>query len=233
MTGLAYARGRLVYLLDSDLEEEPEWLITFHAQMQAQACDVVYGVQQRRKGKWFERVSGVLYYRIFNLLTGFSVPANIVTARLMTRRYVDALLRHEERTICVTGLWHITGFEQQSQVVLKHSTSATTYTFWRKVAMLTNSVTSFSSAPLIAIFYVGVLLSLASSLYIIYLSLNWLTLDDPVSGWTSVVVSIWFLGGLIIMFIGVLGIYLSKVFLEAKARPLTIVRKVYEKIKSD
>lgn len=229
MTGLAHARGERVFLVDSDLEEEPECLIGFADQMLADSCDVVYGVQKKRKGNWFERWSGQWFYRFFKALTGMALPENVVTARLMSRRYVDALLRHEEREIFMAGLWHITGFVQRPQTVKKHSTSETTYTFRRKMSLLVNSVTSFSNAPLVSIFYIGVSISLFALLYITYLFIQWVFLARPLSGWTSVMASIWLLGGMVISFIGVVGIYLSKVFSETKQRPYTIVRQVHAK----
>ncbi|MDY0050696.1 MAG: glycosyltransferase family 2 protein, partial [Halothiobacillaceae bacterium] len=214
MTGLAHAKGERVFLIDSDLEEEPEWLEAFVRQMEQESCDVVYGIQERRKGSWFERWSGQWFYRFFKALTGLALPENVVTARLMTRRYVDALLRHEEREVFMAGLWHITGFDQRAQTIKKHCTSETTYTFRSKMSLLVNSVTSFSNAPLVSIFHVGIVISLFALVYIAYLFTHWLFLTKPLSGWTSVMASIWLLGGLIISFIGVVGVYLSKIFSE-------------------
>lgn len=229
MTGLAHAQGDLVYLIDSDLEEEPEWLISFAEQMAREKCDVVYGVQARRKGKLFERWSGQWFYRLFGLLTGLALPENIVTARLMSRRYVVALTAHEEREVFMAGLWHITGFDQRPQTVKKHNTSESTYTLRRKISLLANAVTSFSNAPLIAIFYVGIGIFAIAAGYTAWLSINWIFISKPMSGWTSVMASIWLLGGLVISFIGLVGIYLSKIFSEIKQRPYTIIRQVYGK----
>ncbi|MET0777251.1 MAG: glycosyltransferase family 2 protein [Pseudomonas mandelii] len=229
MTGLAHATGERIFLIDSDLEEEPEWLLTFAQQMAEDQNDVVYGVQERRKGNFLERISGRWFYGLFRLLTGLNLPENIVTARLMTRRYVDALLSHQEREVFMAGLWHITGFVQNPRLIKKHSTSETTYTFRRKMSLLVNSVTSFSNAPLIGIFYIGLAISLLSCVYITYLLIIKLTQATPVDGWTSVMASIWLLGGMIISFIGVVGIYLSKIFSETKQRPYTIVRQVHGK----
>ncbi|MBC7405126.1 MAG: glycosyltransferase family 2 protein [Cytophaga sp.] len=229
MTGLAYATGAQVFLIDSDLEEEPEWLITFTERMQNDPCDVVYGVQEQRKGDWFERWSGHWFYSLFNALTGMTLPENVVVARLMTRRYVDALLLHEEREVFIAGLFHITGFTQHSQTIKKKNTSETTYTFRKKMSLLVNSVTSFSNAPLVSIFYIGILISFIAIISIAYLGIHWIFLSKPLSGWTSVMASIWLLGGMIISFIGIVGIYLSKIFSETKRRPYTIVRQHYVK----
>ncbi len=228
MTGLAHAKGELIFLIDSDLEEEPEWLTDFAGQMNAESCDVVYGVQQKRKGGWFESWSGQWFYRIFNALAGLKLPDNLVTARLMTRRYVDALLSHKEREVLIAGLWQITGFQQNPKIVIKHSTSQTTYTFRKKLAHLINAITSFSNQPLIGIFYIGLLISFLDLIYIGFLIFNWLFFSTPLSGWTSVMASIWLLGGMIISFVGIIGIYLSKIFSEVKQRPYTIVRHIYQ-----
>ncbi|MGI9275628.1 MAG: glycosyltransferase family 2 protein [Endozoicomonas sp.] len=228
MTGLAHATGELVFLIDSDLEEEPEWLLTFHSQMQQQECDVVYGVQEQRKGGLFERFSGEVFYRLFRRLSGLNLPSNVVTARLMTRRYVKSLLDHREREVYLAGLWHITGFDQQAMEVQKHDSSHSTYTFRRKMAIFVNSITSFSNTPLISIFYIGISILFLAGSYTTYLIYNWLFLSEPLLGWTSLMASIWLLGGLMISFTGVIGIYLSKIFIETKQRPYTIIRKVYE-----
>lgn len=228
MTGLAHARGELVFLLDSDLEEEPEWLISFHAQMATQHCDVVFGVQQTRKGGWFERWSGDMFYRLLPMISGIDMPRNMVTARLMTRRYVNALLLHEEREIDIGGLWVATGFEQRSQVIKKHSTSESTYSLRHRFSLLINSITAFSNLPLIGIFYVGLAMLLVSGAFASFFMVQWLIIDRPVSGWTSMIVSLWLIGGMVILFLGVIGIYLAKMFSEVKRRPYTIIRKVYE-----
>jgi len=233
MTGLSYAAGEKIFLIDSDLEEQPEWLVSFDQQFNQEAVDVIYGVQDKRKGNWFERWSGEWFYLLFNWLSGLDLPANIVTARLMSRRYVDALLKYREREILIAGLWYITGFKQMPQYVRKCANSPTTYTFYRKISLLVNAVTSFSSKPLISIFYAGAIISTVSLIYMLYLFLNYFFWAKPLVGWTSVMGSVWLLGGLIIFSIGVVGIYLSKIFSEVKQRPYVIVRDVYQKNKSD
>jgi len=227
MTGLEHADGEQIFLIDSDLEEEPEWLLSFANEFVSEQCDVVFGVQQHRKGKGFERLTGQWFWRLFNLLTGLQLPENIATARLMSRRYVDALLTHREREVFMAGLWHITGFKQVPHKIQKHSIGGTTYTLRRKMSLLVNSITSFSNAPLVGIFYLGVIISITGIIYILYLFFNWWFVSKPLSGWTSVMASIWLLGGLIMSSIGVVGIYLSKIFSETKQRPYAIVRQIF------
>ena len=227
MTGLEHAQGERVFLIDSDLEEEPEWLTAFAAFMEKEASDVVYGVQDARRGGMVERLSGTIFYKLFRLLTGIAQPDNIVTARLMTRRYVDALLQHRERELNIGGLWILTGFKQTRQQVEKHASSPTTYSLSRKVSHLVNAVTSFSSLPLVFTFYAGLLISLTALVYIAHLLSRYFSASSPPDGYTSIVASIWLFSGLIIFFMGVQGIYIAKIFSEVKQRPYTIVRQVY------
>ncbi|MDX2477977.1 MAG: glycosyltransferase family 2 protein [Gammaproteobacteria bacterium] len=229
MTGLAYARGQQVFLIDSDLEEDPEWLLSFERQMQDEVSDVVFGVQSKRRGGVIEQATGSIFYRLFRILSGISQPNNIVTARLMSRRYVDALLLHQERELNIGGLWVITGFKQCSQIVEKRSMSPTTYSFSRKLSHFVNAVTSFSSLPLVFTFYSGLLISISAAVFIVYLIIKYLFIASPPDGYTSVIASIWLFSGLIIFFVGVQGIYISKVFSEVKQRPYTIVRDVYKR----
>ncbi len=228
MTGLKYSSGDYIFLIDIDLEEEPEWLILFWERLKESGVDVVYGVQSKRRGGVIERFLGQLYYLAYRSLTGLQIPFNLVTARLMSRRYVDALTSFEEREMDLCGLWLITGFDQISYPVKKHSSSQTTYTFALKMNALVDSITSFSSAPLVMIFYIGIAISLIAVFFIGYLIILWFFFEKPPSGWTSVMASIWLLGGLVIAFIGIIGIYLSKVFSEAKHRPYTIIKDVYD-----
>jgi putative glycosyltransferase len=229
MTGLSFARGERVFLLDCDLEEDPELLAQFAAEMDSRGCDVVYGVQATRKGGWFERSSGALFYWLFNRLSPVRVTANQTTARLMTRRYVRSLLRFREREIFLIGLWALAGYEQVPLSVVKGSSGQTTYTLRRKLSVLVNSITSFSNLPLAGIFYCGLAISAAALCYLVFLVVKWSLQEEPVVGWTSVIASIWLLGGMMISFLGVIGIYLSKMFAETKRRPYTLVREVWRK----
>ncbi len=227
--GLEHAQGDKVFLIDSDLEEEPEWLIRFSEHMSTERCDVVYGVQQTRKGSWFERWSGTLYYKILNWLSNIDHPKNITTARLMSRRYVNAFLRYKESEATISCLWVITGFKQSPHNVKKHSTSHSTYHFSKKLGYLVNSITSFSAVPLKMIFFCGILIFFISMLCASKLTIDRIFMSKPVDGWTSIMVSVWILGGTIISFVGIIGIYLSKIFAETKQRPYIITKDIYGK----
>ena len=229
MTGLAHARGELVFLIDSDLEEEPELLQAFHATMQAVGTDVVYGVQAARRGGLFERVSGWAFFKLYNVLSDQPIPVNVVTVRLMTRRYVQALLSHRERETMIAGLWALTGFAQVPVTVTKGQNTGTSYSLSRKVAVLVNSVTSFSDRPLVFIFYLGLAIGIGASMAALYLVVQRLFFGVALPGWPSLIVSVWLLGGLMLGSLGIIGMYVSRIFIETKQRPYTIVRQIYER----
>ena len=227
MTGLEHARGELVFLLDSDLEEEPELLQMFYDEMQRTGADVIFGVQEQRKGRLFERVSGTLYFNVFNLFSSYPIPTNHITARLMTRGYVKALIGYREREFVMSGLWVLTGFQQLPLKVKKHHKRTSSYGLGRKISHLVNAITSFSNKPLVLIFYLGCFILFLSSIAAIDLIVRKLLFGTLLEGWASLIVSIWLLGGLTIFCLGVIGIYLSKIFIEVKQRPYTIVKRTY------
>jgi putative glycosyltransferase len=232
MTGLSYAKGELIFLLDSDLEEEPELLSLFHEHYQSSDVDVVYGVQKVRKGNMFEKISGEIFYNLFNMISSYPVPRNLITARLMSQRYVRSLVAHKDKEIFLAGLWAITGFKQVPLVVKKYSKGESTYNFFRKLSIAINSITSFSNKPLIFIFYLGAVISLISAIAVIVLIIRRVFFNVLLSGWPSLIVSIWFLGGLTIFSLGVIGIYIAQIFSETKQRPYTIIRNIYESSKN-
>lgn len=227
MTGLAQSRGEWVFLIDCDLEEEPELLPAFWEKARADDADVVYGVQRRRKGRLFERLSGEIFYAFINRLSTVPVPRNVATVRLMSRPYVRGLVRHRDREIFLAGLWALTGFRQLPLEIDKRSSSPTTYNLARKVSAFVNAVTSFSTKPLVFVFYLGIFISIMSAVAGGYLLVRRIFFGEFLVGWPSLIVSIWFIGGVTIFSLGVIGIYLSKIFAETKRRPYTVVRSIH------
>jgi putative glycosyltransferase len=229
LAGLAHARGRRIFILDVDLEEQPEWLPGFAAQMDAGGADVVYGTNDVGKGPLPRRILGGLFWKLFNALSETRVPENPCTVRLMTREYVDALLTVPDRSLFLAGTYAWLGFRQESRRVEKGlRPGKSSYSPRRLVTLLLDAITSFSSYPLRLIFGIGVLIAGVALFAGATLVAYRIARPESISlGWPSIVVSVWFLGGVIISFLGVIGIYLSKVFYEAKGRPQYVVRAVH------
>jgi putative glycosyltransferase len=229
MTGLSYCKGEYIFLIDCDLEEDPSVILEFWSHlMQEPNTDVVYGIQESRKGGWKERASGAAFYKVFNFLSSENISGNTAMARLMRRNYVDALVAHQERELFLVGLWAITGFNQKGLIIHKESSSPSTYTARKKIALMINAITAFSSKPLVYIFYLGSIISLLSFTFILYLAARKLFWNVGFQGWTSLIASIWTVGGIVIFSIGVVGIYISKIFIEVKNRPYTVVKYFHE-----
>ncbi|MBQ7457468.1 MAG: glycosyltransferase family 2 protein [Desulfovibrio sp.] len=226
MVGLRQSQGEFVFALDDDLEEDPEWLNRFWQCHEETKADLVYGVQASRKGGWFERVSGSLFYRIFNWLSPTKIAPNMIMAKLMTRRFVDALIQFEERNLFMAGILTLTGFSQVPLVCVKKSKGSTSYTFARKIEQSVNSLTSFSSRPLYLIFYFGLLLSMLAFVFLVYIVGKKLVIGTIVDGWTSIMALMTLGFGMIIAVLGVIGIYLSKIFEEVKHRPYVTIRAI-------
>jgi putative glycosyltransferase len=228
MTGLMHAVGDYVFLIDSDLEEPPELLDQFYQEMHSKpGVDVVYGLQTKRKGNWFERMSGRLFYKILSTLTSVEYPADTFTARLMTKRYVESVLSYREKELDIWGVFVLTGYNQSGVVATKGFKGKSSYSLYKKIRMAIEIVTSLSHRPLYFTFLLGVMATFISLSIIASLLYRKLVNNIDVEGWASILASVWLLGGLILLVLGVIGIYLSKIFLEIKNRPLTIIRKIY------
>lgn len=226
MTGLSYATGDYVFLIDSDLEEDPELLGIFWDELQSSHADVIYGVQKKRKTKFFEKWMGIIFGKIINYLSGVHIPENVVMIRLMTQRYVKNLLLHTERELVFVGIAALTGFKQKQLEIDKHCKGQSTYTLRRKISLAINYVTCLSNKPLVYIFYIGFIITCSALSFMCYLLYYRLVFNAAI-GWTSLITSIWLFGGLIILFLGIIGIYLSKIFIEVKNRPYTIIKEIY------
>jgi putative glycosyltransferase len=229
MIGLHYAQGDLVFLIDCDLEEPPESLALLYQTLQSQAADVAFGIQTERNEPFFSRLTAQLYYPLLNSISELPITSHLLTARVMTQRYVQELIRHREQVFSIEGLWQNTGFTQIPVVINKGPHNGqSTYTLSRKIAMSINAITGFSSKPLVFIAYVGVLILVPSSCAVLYMVLRYFLLGGGVEGWASLIISIWFLSGLIILLLGIIAIYLAVIFQEVKVRPYAIVRQLYE-----
>jgi putative glycosyltransferase len=226
--GLRHARGNLIFLIDCDLEVSPLVLAEFYAKLRETNSDVVFGYQEARKGGRFEQISGGLFWKGFNLLSDINIPENILTERIMTRRYVEALLQMGDRNLFLGGMMSWAGFQQIGlPVVKKQREGRSTYTLVRRIGLMINAVSSFSAQPLIWLFNIGVIITLLSFSFAFYLVLRKLLFDDTLMGFTSVMTMMMLTLGIMTTAIGVVGIYLGKVFNQVQNRPTYIVKDIY------
>jgi putative glycosyltransferase len=229
MAGLEHTRGNLVFLVDSDLEEPPEALSDLLQALRQENADLAYGFQRKRKGGLVERFGGSLAFWLINALSGdLRWPRNMLLSRVMTQRYVRQFVGHTERAIVFPALSASAGFRQVAIPLVKYSKGSTTYSFRKRFKLLLSFITEFSNRPLHYIAYLGAAITTLSILYVIYLAINYFARRTVPEGYTSLAVSIWFLGGLILFSIGIVALYLSVIFVEVKGRPRYIVRNLYD-----
>jgi putative glycosyltransferase len=198
----------------------------FLAALRDEDMDVVYGFQKSRKGGFIEKFGGELSWRLLNILLPVKIPYNHSTVRLMTRDYVHALVQHKEHKTAIGGLWVLTGFRQKGVPFDKGVRRGSSYRLSHRLVMLLDSVTSFTELPLFFIFYVGCAVMLLSFVAAAYLIIRRLT-GVLAEGWVSTIVSIAFFGGLTVFSIGVVGLYVSRIFIETKQRPYTLIRRIH------
>lgn len=230
MAGLSYAKNDLVFIIDCDLEVRPTVLLQFISTLRDTEADVVYGVQAKRKGGLTEKIGGALFWRAFNVLSDTPVPQNVLSERLMTRRYVDALLSLGDRNVFLAGMMYWSGFYQVPLIVNKAQRDGrSTYSVRRRISLLVEAVTSFSTVPLRLVLLIGILLTAGALMGGLALLVE--KILDPTAiteGFTSLMLVILGLGGMIITIQGVLGLYVSRIFIQSQNRPLFIVKSVYE-----
>lgn len=228
ITGLQYVTKEYIWLIDIDLEEEPEWLSLFYKEFQKNNVDVIYGAQKSRKGNLFEKISGKLFFSSMKYLSDIKFQNNATTARLMSRRYANSLSKFNESSPILAGLWPLAGFIQKPIFVNKHNNSKTTYTFRRKLSLTIEALISYTTFPIKVIAFIGIS-ALSSSIFVlISLAIKFFNNSVLLAGWTSTIASIWFFGGLITSSISLMAIYLAKIYIEVKRRPYTIIKKIYK-----
>ena len=230
MAAIENARGDYVFLIDSDLEEDPSLILDFWTKFEQNSdADVIYGIQENRKGSLVEKLSGKMFYSIFNALSEIQIPPDLLTVRLMSRRYVETLKQYTENSVFIGGLWQIAGYKQLPLRVRKKSSSRTTYTLTRKLELVLNSITSFSSKPLLLLFKLSLFINVITLLYIARNLYYWFEYDETMSGYSSIIISIWMFGGLLLSATSIIGLYLSKIFTEVKNRPRYSIKEIIDR----
>lgn len=231
IAGLSHCNGESVFLIDCDLEEQPEWISLFSDKLEETGHDVVYGIQETRVSSARSNFLGDFFWSALNVMSNVNIPHSPMTCRIMTRRYVDALLGVEDRVLYLAGVFAWAGFQQTPIPLKKNPRPAeykSSYSLSRKLVQVVDSFTSFSIAPLSLIFFIGLTIWLGSLCFALALLIEKIVNPSSIlSGFTTIMLSLWFIGGTIILILGVLGLYISKIFQEVKRRPLYIVRNFF------
>jgi glycosyltransferase involved in cell wall biosynthesis len=225
--GLDHAMGEVVVVIDADLQDPPELIPEFIRHWR-EGFDVVYGRREQREGEsWFKRMTAFGFYRLIQRVSRVTIPQDTGDFRLLSRRAVDSLKQLREHHRFMKGLFCWIGYPQKEIRYRRNPRGAgqTKWNYWRLWNFALEGITSFTTAPLIVATYLGFLTAFGAFIYggiIIYKTLMF---GEPVQGYPSLMVVILFLGGIQLMFIGVIGEYLGRMFDETKRRPLYFLRE--------
>ena len=227
MAGLSYAveKADAIVSIDADLQDDPEAIATMALRFD-EGYDVVNGVRNDRSSDtWFKRNSAQLFYRLMKSL-GVRTVYNSADFRLLSHRAAKALLGFRERNLYLRGIVPLMGFRTANVAYARRPRMAgeTKYPLGKMVALAANGITSFSIHPIRMILGLGVAFVAISILILIYVVASF-ALHHTVAGWTSLMLSIWFVGGCLLVSMGVVGEYIGKIYLEVKDRPRYIVEE--------
>jgi dolichol-phosphate mannosyltransferase len=230
--GMQYAGGDAVVILDADLQDPPEVVARFIEKWR-EGYQVVYGIRTQRKEGWLKRAAYFTFYRLLSKLSSVKIPLDSGDFCLMDRTVVDALIAMPERNRFVRGLRSWVGYRQVGVPYEREArfTGKAKYTFRKLMGLAFDGLVNFSYKPLTLIAGFGFLVALGSFLAMLYTLAAWLfdlrikgRAVSELPGYTTIALSVLFIGGVQLVSLGILGEYVGRIFDEVKQRPLFIVR---------
>jgi polyisoprenyl-phosphate glycosyltransferase len=223
--GLDHAAGDAVVVIDADLQDPPELIPDLIAAWQS-GFDMVYAKRRSRAGEtWFKRKTAAVFYRLMQRMGDVDLPRDTGDFRLMSRRVVDAVRQLREQHRFMKGLFAWVGYPT-TFVLYDRSPrhlGISKWNYWKLWNLALEGITSFTVMPLKLATYVGVVVALLSVIYGVQVIVKTLIIGNSVAGYPSLMTVVLFLGGIQLVFLGVIGEYLGRVFNETKQRPLYLV----------
>lgn len=224
--GLDHCNGDWVVVMDCDLQDQPEEIPRLYAKAQ-EGFDVVLALRGPRKDPWLKRTTSWLFYRLFSYLADLDVDGDSGNFRIMSRRVVKNFTRMREQLRFFGGHVQWMGFPTAS-IQIRHSErfeGSSTYTFRKLVKLASDTIIAYSDKPLRLAVRAGFAMAGVSFCFGSYILGRAFWHGSAIPGWSSLIVSLYFIGGLIIGILGIIGVYLGKTFDESKKRPLYILRR--------
>jgi dolichol-phosphate mannosyltransferase len=225
--GLDHAAGAAVVVMDADLQDPPEVVPELIARWQ-EGYEVVYAVRARRTGEsWLKRTTAAGFYRLLRWIAHVEMPLDAGDFRLVDRRAVDAFRSMRERARYVRGMFSWVGFRQIGVPYERPERFAgkPKYSYSKSLTLAVDGLVSFSNAPLRVALIAGFVFSSLSFLVGVFAIVSKLAGAFVVPGWASILVAVSFIGGIQLTLMGMLGLYVGRIYEEVKARPIYIVRE--------
>lgn len=224
--GLDHCNGDWVVVMDCDLQDRPEEIPRLYAKAQ-EGYDVVLARRGERQDPPLKRLTSWLFYRVFSYLADIEYDGQTGNFRIMSRKVVENLRTMREQLRFFGGLVQWLGFPTAS-IEVEHAErfeGQSTYTYAKLWKLASETIIAYSDKPLRMAVRFGFLMAILSFCYGLYILVRAALYGVPIMGWSSLIVSLYFIGGVIISILGIIGIYLGKTFDESKKRPLYVVRR--------
>ena len=205
--------------IDADLQDDEQVIVDMARQIK-EGCDIVYGVRKERKtDTFFKRFTAQMFYRLMRS-TDKEIIYNHADFRMMSNRTVKALMEYPERNVFLRGLVRQIGFKEGFVYYDRKAREAgeSKYPLKKMLSFSVDGITSFSVAPLKFISVAGILMTLVALVVMIYALISY-SRHNVIQGWTSILISLWFIGGVVTTGVGITGIYIGKIYTEVKRRP--------------
>lgn len=223
--GLDHARGEWVVTLDCDLQDRPEEIINLYKKAQ-EGYDIVLASRQNRKDDFLKKLFSRMFYRALSYLTDTHQDASLANFSLYHRNVVEALKSMNDYVKYYPTMIHWIGF-RMAKLEIEHASredgKRSSYSFKKRLTLAFDTIVSFSNKPLRLTVKLGIFILVFATLFAIALVISYFFTDISVSGWASTFLSLWFLAGIIITILGMIGIYVGKIFETVKRRPSYIV----------
>lgn len=222
--GLDYCSGDWAIVMDCDLQDRPDEIPRLYEKAN-EGYEVVLAKRGKRKDTLLKRVTSRAFYSLFNYMAGINYDAEVGNFRIISRKVIESIHSMRENLRFFGGMVDWLGYPTTS-INVKHAerySGETTYTVSKLFKLASETIIAYSDKPLRMAINFGFIITFFAFTYGIYYLVKALIYGNPITGWTSLIVSIYFLGGIIIAILGIIGIYLGKTFNEAKKRPLYVV----------
>lgn len=223
--GMDAAKGDAVVVMDADLQDPPEVVLKMIARWK-DGYDVVYAKREAREGESIlKRWTAHVFYRVLQRMTSVDIPTDVGDFRLVDRNVLNIVNSMRERDRFVRGMFSWVGFKQTSVSFVRPQRAAgeTKYSLRKMLSFAADGFLGFSEAPLRLALWLGIITSIAAISYGLYVASTWFASEGLVKGWSSTIVVLSLLGGMNLLMIGIVGLYVGRIHAEVKRRPLYVV----------
>lgn len=224
--GLDHAAGDWVVVMDCDLQDKPEEIATLYAKAR-EGYDIVFGQRVERQDSFFKKLGSRLFYRVLEYFTDTEHDKTIANFGIFSRQVIQTVNRYREQNRSFPLFVKIAGF-RRTQIPVQHDDrlyGKSSYNLVKLINLAIDSIVAHSNKPLRLFIQFGFFIALGSMFYAVWLFLSYFLYGDIAEGWTSLMVSMFFMFGLLFGILGILGLYIGKIFDEVKGRPLYIIRE--------